>query len=234
MRKSVKFYMLTAFMGLITFVLINIYSEKIEVVSKPIPPPPELANFHMGYAALMADAYWLRLLQDVDYCGASAIPFEDSLNPSGARRGPNRTPGCKKGWSFSMLNLILELDPRFHYAVQMGPMSLSVISDDIEGATIMFKKATELYPNDWILHYQAGYHFMSELEDYESAASYYDEASKLGAPRWLPLLVARLQTKAGKSWLARATLENFMKTVKDDPVLLKRTQNKLKALNDSD
>ena len=65
-----------------------------------------------------------------------------------------------------MLNLIFELDNRFHLAASLGPVTLSVVADDIEGATELFKKVLEQYPSDWVLNYQAGYHFMAELEDF--------------------------------------------------------------------
>ena len=229
-----KYYFIVSILALATIVSFNLLSDAIDVKSDPIPPAPELVHAHMGYRQALADAYWLRFLQSVEYCGYSEGNYEDTFSKTdGKRMGPNRTPQCKKGWGYSMIKVLIGLAPRFHYAIQMAPITLSVIADDIEGATELFQQSTNLFPNDWKIQYDAGYHFMVELEDYNSAARFFQRASILGAPRWLPLLIAKLHTKAGKTALAELTLKNYIETVEDDEGLKIRAVEKLKALKEN-
>ena len=74
---------------------------------------------------------------------------------------------------------------------------------------------------------------MIELEDFTQAISYFQRAQIIGAPRWLPLLIARLQTQTGKSFLAEKTLENYIENIQDDPELKERAQIKLDNLRKS-
>ena len=216
-----------------SIITITYYNDLDDQTIKPkrlIPPAPELADFHLGYRQILADSYWLRLLQDFAYCSENEVRFEDTISPEGRRMGPNRKYSCYKGWSYHMLDIILSLAPRFHYAAHMGPLSLSVVTDDIPGATEVFKIATKLFPNDWVIQYQAGYHFFLELEDYETAIQYFEKSLLLGAPRWLPLLISKLQTKAGQRLLAESTLRNYIQSVEDNETLKQRALKKLNSL----
>ena len=229
-----KYYIVISLVAASVIVGINLYSETMTSKAPPIPPAPELVHAHMGYKQTLADAYWLRFLQSPEFCGFNESAYEDSFSESndGKRMGPNRTPSCRKGWGYSMIQVLMGLAPRFHFALQMAPITLSVVADDIEGASELFKATTRLFPNDWKIQYDAGYHFMVELEDYERAARLFQNASLLGAPRWVPLLVARLHTKAGQNQLAEITLRNFLKTVENDDGLKIRAEEKLRALKE--
>src|SRR5690606_26711251 len=153
------------------------------------------------------------------------------LNEDGVRRGRDRVPECRFGWGYHMLNLITEIAPRFHLAASIGPISLSVIADDIEGATALFEKALKLFPNDWLLHYQAGYHHLFELEDKGAALAHFERANLLGAPGWLPLLIARLHSELGRQAVAVSVLKSLVEKGHHDRRVIERAEGKLKSLS---
>lgn len=193
------------------------------------PPPLVLKYFTFGYNNTSADSYWIRLLQDFGVCeqkrGGSPIDPE-----TGARRGKNRTPECSLGWGYHMLNLITDLAPRFYVAAVNGPLILSVVADDIDGATLLYEKAIRLFPNDWGAHYYAGSHFLNEVEDSQRAIDLFKRAYSLGAPSWLPLLIARLQTREGRRDIAKSILLEFIKNAENNEHLKERAREKLKEI----
>lgn len=170
-------------------------------------PPAEVIHFTLGYQDVLADSFWLRFLQDSDTC-------EQSLAPVGASRvGVGHTANCNQGWGYHMLDVIFEAAPRWKYPAAVGPMMLSVIIDDIEGATLAFKKSVRNYPNDWQILFRAGYHFLNETNEHELAAKYFDDAGKLGAPDWVHSLAARLYSENGRLAIARVVLIDALKRV---------------------
>ncbi|MEQ1664338.1 MAG: hypothetical protein ABL927_03065 [Bdellovibrionales bacterium] len=170
-------------------------------------PPAEVIHFTLGFQDVLADIFWLRFLQDSDTC-------EQSLAPVGASRvGVGHTANCNQGWGYHMLDVIFEAAPRWKYPAAVGPMMLSVIIDDIEGATLAFKKSVRNYPNDWQILFRAGYHFLNETNEHELAAKYFDDAGKLGAPGWVHSLAAKLYSENGRLTIARVVLIDALKRV---------------------
>lgn len=173
------------------------------------PPAKEIKYISMGHNNTMADLFWLRTLQDFGVCDQKQKG--NNLAPDGKRMGKDRTPSCSKGWMYRMLDLVMELAPKFYMAARTGPLSLSVIADDIDGATLLFEKAMLAFPNDWVIMYRAAYHYMMELEDKQRASDLFLEAFKYGAPEWTPLLAAKLQQKSGQYAVANLILQEFIK-----------------------
>lgn len=109
-----------------------------------------------------------------------------------------------------MLDLIMELAPRFHMVAATGPLVLSVIVDDIEGATLLFERALKAFPEDWEIKFRAAYHYMIELENKPRAAELFLQAAEQGAPEWTILLAAKLREQNGEKAVARFILQNFL------------------------
>jgi tetratricopeptide (TPR) repeat protein len=195
------------------------------------PPIPLLKHFTFGYKDMIADLYWLRLIQNIEYCGQPKP--SNSLTPDGKRMGKNRTPECSKGWSYQMHDFITDLAPDNYIPHLYGPMNLSVIVDDIDGATELFKKSLQRFPDDWMIAFAAGYHYMTELEDFPKAAEYFHQASQHGAPNWVLLLSAKLSSKAGRTEVAISVLKNFIENKNIDEESKKRAQKKLDDLLNS-
>lgn len=135
------------------------------------------------------------------------------------------------GWMFRTLDLIMDLAPKFETAAEVGPITLSVIADDIEGATALFEKSLRNFPNNWIIAYRAAYHYMVELEDSHRAADLFMQAYRNGAPEWTPLLAAKLQQKVGRLEVAKLILEDFLKQDLQGLENIEAAEKKMKELN---
>lgn len=207
--------------------LVNLNDEKFI-----LPPIPALKKFTFGYNDILADIYLLRLIQNIEHCGQPK--HNNFLAPDGRRIGRNRTPECSKGWSYQMLDYITELAPKNKLPFSFGPMTLSVIVDDIDGATALFNKALVQFPNDWEIAFGAGYHYMLELEDIDTAAKLYQKSAELGAPEWVHILAARLNSKIGQNDLAKTILKNYLENFSSDEIVRKRAEAKLKDIELSD
>jgi tetratricopeptide (TPR) repeat protein len=222
-----KFFVLA-----LTSTLIIMLSNSDVFIGEPknlfYPPPISLKYFTFGYDDMVADLFWLRLQQDFGICeqqrGGSSFSAD-----SGKRVGRNRTPSCRYGWGYHMLNLITDLAPRFTLPALLGPMILSVVADDIDGATILFDKSLNMYPNNWELNYRAGYHFMLELEDRERASLLFQKSYENGGPKWLPLLIARVQSEQGRFSLAEKVISDLLKKMPEEKIK-KRAIMKLQEL----
>ena len=172
--------------------------------SKPIylSPPAAIKHFSFGFSDLYADILWLRLIQDIDYCGPEAgIPVYDGKTKY----------KCEKGWSYKMADAITELAPKFAKPYKVAGSIMSVIMNDKEGAKKIYDKGMRRHPNDWRLHFNAGYHYLFELEDEKKAAQILKKAADSGGPQWLYSLVASQYKKEGKYFLARKILLDFLK-----------------------
>lgn len=181
------------------------------------PPPPGLKYYSMGFSDTVADGLWLRFIQDIEKCKLTG--FENEKKST-----------CRKGWGFQMLDQITQLSPRFRMPFATGPLSLSIISDDYEGASIIFDRATEAFPNDWPILYRAAYHFLYDRSDYKKAASLLMRAHANGGPHWLPLLASRLYSREGQLELGISTLKSYLETLKDDSEIKKTVNRRLASL----
>lgn len=200
--------------ALIVFLNLTVL-DSAKPVGFHVAPTLALRHFTLGFDELLADSLWLRLIQDYDLC-------EQQRAEEGAPRiGVNRVSDCRKGWVFHMLNVITELAPKFRMPYATGGVALSVLVDDVEGATILINKAVRRFPHDWPILYRASYHFLFELDDKSRAAELMVRAAQNGGPDWLPLLAARLYTKAGKAYLGHSVLSHFEKQYGDNPGLEK-------------
>lgn len=144
-----------------------------------------------GFSMVAADFVWLRLIQDFDF-----------------KEDPHLV---NKGWAFQMLDLVTTLDPRYLIAYQMGPTVLSVLVHDVEGASILFERAVEHYPQEWPISYRAGYHFLYEVQDCTKAAHFFQKAVSNGAPPWISSLAARLYDKSGQYEIAKSVLTESLR-----------------------
>lgn len=183
-------------------------------------PPKYLKHMAFGFNDIIADMLWLRFIQDIDYCREFEWASEWSAT------------ACKKGWGYQMLLSVHELAPKFRIPMAVGPISLSVLQDDIQGAHELFIKAAESFPTDWPILYRAGYHFIYEANDPEKAARYLNQAAEHGGPEWLKSLAARLYQKEGRVELALRTLTEYKSALKD-PKAIKKVDERINALKAS-
>lgn len=116
-------------------------------------------------------------------------------------------------WMFLRFKTISELEPSFYENYAFSGPYLSVIKDDMEGASFMYKKGLTKYPNDYYLLNQASFHFYYETKDlnysYEilQRLNKFDKASSL-----VKSSLSRIEANKGNLQVAYDILTNFQNT----------------------
>lgn len=164
-----------------------------------IPPPPAIEFFSLGLKPQFADSFWVRAIQDFDYC-------ENEITK---QRCQDNT------WLSQMLDTITNLDPNYRVVYAMGGMALSVVISDVAGAARLFDKGVTQFPNDWQIQYKAGYHALLEERDNMKAAQRFEAAARHGAPQWLLGLSGRLYSEAGRQEAADRLIDELLKSDED-------------------
>ncbi|MFN8847520.1 MAG: hypothetical protein ACK5V3_10710 [Bdellovibrionales bacterium] len=210
------FYLLTATVcSLLIFWTTN-HGQTLKVKDF-ISPPKGIEHFAVGMRPQLADLIWIRSIQDIDYCEKS-----------------EHAKKCKDNdWLYRMLKAVVTLDPKYYSAYASGGLALSVLVSDYEGATEIYNLGIKEYPNDWVLLYRAGYHFLFEVNDFERASELYSRVSDLGGPFWVVTLGKRLNTKEGKLEVGRKVLDHMIKA-EMPPQFAERLREKLKAIEASE
>lgn len=206
-------------------------TRSVQTPPKYLRPPDSIKYFTFGYADMMASVLWIRVLQNFDYCEGGKYKETDYVSPlEGAK---NRIQGvllrkikaakCEKGWVYSMLDAMTEVQPRFKTAYDVGAPFLSVAVDDREGARLIFEKGLKLYPKDWRLSFAAGYHYLWEMQDPNRSAQLLIQSLDNGGPAYLASLAAGLYTEVGQAEYAYQILTDALK--KDPPKELRERIN---------
>ena len=178
----------------------------VEAEAKPtLYPPKTLQYFTFGYNEIVADALWLRTIQDFDYCETRPVGV---YNPKFFK--------CTNGWVYQMIDTVTELAPRFRIPYISGGLLLNVVVNDIPGASKIFDKAVLQFPTDWSILYNAAFQALSEEKNEAKAAALLRSAGLYGAPAWTISLAARLHQKAGQLEFARSVLAQAISTETED------------------
>lgn len=82
-------------------------------------------------------------------------------------------------WMYLRFITISKLDPKFYYNYYFGGLYLSVVKDDIVGASNFYNKGLEIYPNDLPLLKNAAFHFYFEAKDIERSKVLYEKINTL-------------------------------------------------------
>ena len=196
--------LLVTALGVLLISITSTYKAKIEhPFSKPIMIPPEqLEHFTFGHPDLIADLLWIRAVQSMDYCGSTFTTDEPVALGNNARI-------CEKGWLFHMLDAATRVAPRYRVIYSRGAVNLSVVVNDFQGAGVIFKRGTEVFPEDWVIYYNAGYHELFDMNNPHGAAEYMRLAGVYGAPNWATLLAAKLFDQAGQAEFGLQALGKF-------------------------
>lgn len=194
-------------LSVVTIVAFNLVGRVEVRDSLPIPLDPAISLFTFGYSETLADSIWLQSLQNFRTCEQDR--GGSPLTALGARMGPDRIPSCSYSWLYHMLNVTMHLAPRFKTVAEIGPMVLSSVIDDIDGATELYTRAVRHYPDDWVILSRAATHFALEIEDGQKAAQLYLRAVDKGAPVWMALYASKLSSQEGQRELAIRILKRF-------------------------
>ena len=179
-----------------------------------VAPPLEIQNLTAGFNGQLADFFWLRAVQDMDYC-------EQIIN---------KTECVGKSWLFNMINLIVELDRKFKEAYYYGGLSLTVLISDYQGASIIFDKGVSEFNEEWPLLYAAGYHALIEEKNKLKASKLYLAAVDNGAPSWVRLTAGRLASEGGDEKTAKEILQQLIE-LESDPRWIDKLKKKIAQID---
>lgn len=209
-----------------------------QIPKKFLRPPDNIKYFTLGYNDMVASLLWLRVMQDIDRCENGKVVEEDYVAP--IKEAPSKIQGivqrnikpskCHKGWVYSMLEAITEIQPKFKIAYDVGASFLSITVDDREGARLIYDKGLKQYPNDWRLNFSASYLYLWELQDADRAAELMHAAIKNGGPPLLSTLVAAIYSESGRLDIANIALRQALS--RDPPEDIKKAiLQKLELIN---
>lgn len=154
--------------------------------------------FHLGQKRLISSLLWVSTLLESDQDHYK----KNDLN----------------SWMFLRFQTISLLEPLFYETYNFGGLYLSIIKDDLAGATVLYNKGLEFYPKDFNLLKNASFHFYFEVQDYKAA---YDVLKRLKElPNIDPIMLNSL-----------ARIESQNGNLQDAYDLLAATYNSLKDKN---
>tara|TARA_B100001971_G_scaffold213155_1_gene245500 strand:+ start:89049 stop:89867 length:819 start_codon:yes stop_codon:yes gene_type:complete len=135
-------------------------------------------------------------------------------------------------WLFLRFNTISKLDPLFLMNYQFGGQYLSIVKDDLKGASIIFEKGLKHYPEDYRLLYYAGFLYAFELFDYKRAIEIYETLIETNqAPGFIKSLVIKLKhQEVGDLNLTYDLLKETLKTSQEGTTLYKKLKRDLYAI----
>ncbi len=215
MEREFKFYIFVLFAGLVGLYFFQIDKTVYVFKRGHVHPSPGIKFFTMGYDNLLTGAMWISMLpedgtcdqtdsKEVSYNGGTTLKevLSKHLKPS----------RCHLSWVYEMLNVMSILTPRFYSIYSIGGTLLSVIVDDREGAKLIFDKGVKEFPTDWRITFQAGYHYLYELQNAKRATELLTMSYLHGGPSYIPSLLGGLYTEMGQLSFAKKVIEDFIKT----------------------
>ena len=215
--RSIIGYFYLLFCASLFFILqLSMVAPSPQKKSVYLPPPVIVKEMSMGLKVQIADSFWLRAVQDFDYCDQKI----------------NETECHGKSWLFQVLDLVTDLDQNFKEVFFYGGLALTVIISDYDGASKIFDKGVTLFPKEWELNYAAGYHSMIEEKNYKKAAERYLAAANYGAPNWVRILAGTLAAKGGDTEFAEKVIEQMI-SLNEDPKYVERLEKKLDAIKNN-
>ncbi len=149
-----------------------------------------LSKFNLGYKRLISSIMWISTIieSDIDHYK------KKDLN----------------SWMFLRFNTISLLEPDFFENYSFGGMYLSIIKDDIPGASTIYQKGLKLFPNNLQLYKDAGFHFYFEAHDFKESYRIYKHLIELKDRSPITLnTFSRLEAQAGNLTLALKILDDF-------------------------
>jgi hypothetical protein len=139
-------------------------------------------------------------------------------------------------WMYIRFNTISELDPLFYQNYLWGGQYLSIVKDDLLGATALMEKGVKHYPDSYRLNFNLGFAYYFEMNDYEKGLIYLDKIKNHPkAPAFIPSLVVKLKVETGFDYdSALALIFEFMTNSKDEALVRKLSKDfhSLKAQRD--
>lgn len=159
-----------------------------------ISSPEFVKKASLGYSGLLADIYWIRVVQ---YFGRKHL--RDSKEYKALA---------------PLLDIPTTLDPNLVIAYEWGSTFLdqpppSGAGDDA-AAVELIRKGIRNNPNDWHLYFTLGFIQYLGQHDYIGAAQTFEDGSKVpNAHPWLKVMAAKMLSDAGNPETARYMWQNI-------------------------
>lgn len=168
----------------------------------------------LGYAPLMADLYWTRVVQ---YYGEKSV---------------KRDANFELLWP--LLDVTTTLDPNLLVAYRFGSMFLSEGAPSGAGrpdlAIQLIQRGIQANPSYWRFYEDLGFIYYFELKDYGKAAAAFLEGSKVpGAMPWMKVLAAKVSEQGDNSETSEF-LWNEIYTSTTDPQMKENAATHLQLL----
>lgn len=101
-------------------------------------------------------------------------------------------------WLFLRFSTISVLDRRFYENYLFGGQFLSIVKDDLEGASFIYEKGLKEYPDDYRLNFQAGFLNYWELDNPEKGLKYLTKVKDHPkAPHFIHSIINKLKIETG-------------------------------------
>jgi hypothetical protein len=157
--------------------------------------PSVVQRMALGYNRLLADVYWMRVIQ---YYG----------NREAADKRPVRFKNLA-----TLLDITTTLDPDLMDAYRAGSMFLGepepIGAGQPTEALRLLDKGIRSHPKEWRLWYDKGFIHYLYLNDYQAAGQVWRSGSRIGnAPPWMEALAAMSFSKGGAIEIAQALWED--------------------------
>jgi tetratricopeptide (TPR) repeat protein len=161
-------------------------------------PRPEVAKaFAMGFDALLADYYWLRVVQIVGDSEGSAADNDRTLG--------------------RLVDVVTTLDPWVDHPYRFAAIWLTNSPESVRKANDLLRRGIEYHPHEWRNYFYLGFNLYFYLSENEEAARVLEQAVRLdGSPAYLGRLVARLRSSANDLETAAVFLAQLIRDSQDE------------------
>ncbi|MFQ5698656.1 MAG: tetratricopeptide repeat protein [Myxococcota bacterium] len=132
--------------------------------------------FSLGFERIVADLFWLRAVNYVGDERSASVGYADAGR---------------------LATLITDIDPRFKTVYVLMHSVLTSLAHQPKAAIELLDKGIRHLPDSWRLHFLQGYSYFMYEHDWARAAHEMRAAAERGGPSYLPLLAARLYSRAG-------------------------------------
>ncbi|MBK9215581.1 MAG: hypothetical protein IPM59_08260 [Chloracidobacterium sp.] len=165
-----------------------------------------LRGFVFGMEGLVADWYFIRALQ---YIGYKLLQKKGDINL-------DDLSDLNPRLLYPLLDSATDLDPNYLIAYSYGAIVLPAI--DPQKAIAIAKKGIANNPTQWRLYQYLGYVYW-RLKQYDAAAATFDQGAKIeGAPPFMKLMAAAMQSAGGSRSTARTIYTQMLESSNDDAV----------------
>ncbi|MBY0413662.1 MAG: hypothetical protein K2Q18_05835 [Bdellovibrionales bacterium] len=113
-------------------------------------------------------------------------------------------------WMFIRFLTVSNLEPKFLPTYTFGGPYLSIIKDDLEGASVIYDRGLNIYPNEYDLLSNAAFHYQFEKIDHKKSYEIYKKLNKNTGKKITQITqLARLESEQGNSKEAFKLLYNL-------------------------